>query len=149
MAVGERSIHIERPPEEVFAFVGDAANNPRWRSNAVRTEWLDDGPMRVGRVGRQTSHVLGRDWGVEAEVVEWDPPRLVAWRTVQGPIDVRSRFRVEPDGTGSRLTIGAEGGFTGPLGPLLTRLAVPKMIKDAEADLVKLRAYLEGGGDRA
>jgi len=149
MAIGERSIHIERPPDEVFAFVGDAANNPRWRSNAVRTEWLDDGPMRVGRVGRQVSRVLGREWAVEAEVVEWDPPRLVVWRTVQGPIDVRSRFQVESDGTGSRLTIGAEGGFTGPLGPLLTRLAVPKMVKDAESDLRKLRAFLEAGGDRA
>jgi uncharacterized membrane protein len=149
MAVGERSVHIERPPDEVFAFVGDAANNPRWRSNAVRTEWLDDGPMRVGRVGRQVSRVLGREWAVEAEVVEWDPPRMVVWRTVQGPIDVRSRFRVESDGTGSRLTIGAEGGFTGPLGPLLTRLAVPKMVKDAESDLRKLRAFLEAGGDRA
>lgn len=149
MAIGERSVHIERPPDEVFAFVGDAANDPRWRSNAVRTEWLDDGPMRVGRVDRQVSRVLGREWAVEAEVVEWDPPRMVVWRTVQGPIDVRSRFRVESDGTGSRLTIGAEGGFTGPLGPLLTRLAVPKMVKDAESDLRKLRAFLEAGGDRA
>jgi hypothetical protein len=54
MAVGEASIHIARPPDEVFAFVGDAANNPLWRKNVIRTEWIDGGPMRVGRRGRQT-----------------------------------------------------------------------------------------------
>ena len=101
MATGEASIHIDRPPDEVFAFVADPANNPLWRKNVIRTEWLDDGPMRVGRRGRQTARLLGRPWTVEAEVIEWDPPRSATWRTVQGPVSVRSWVRVEPDGAGS------------------------------------------------
>jgi uncharacterized membrane protein len=143
MATGEASIHIDRPPEDVFAVVGDAANNPTWRKNVVRTEWLDDGPMRIGRRGRQTAHLLGRDWTVEAEVVEWDPPHGAAWRTVQGPVSVRSWFRVEPDGSGTLVSGGAEGGFKGPLGRLLTRLAVPRMTKQALIDLETLRRRLE------
>jgi hypothetical protein len=143
MATGEASIHIDRPPEDVFAVVGDAANNPTWRKNVVRTEWLDDGPMRIGRRGRQTAHLLGRDWTVEAEVVEWDPPHGAAWRTVQGPVSVRSWCRVEPDGSGTLVSGGAEGGFKGPLGRLLTRLAVPRMTKQALVDLETLRRRLE------
>lgn len=143
MAKEEASIHIERPPEEVFAFVGDPANNPKWRKNVVRTEWLDDGPMRVGRRGRQTARVLGREWTVEAEIVEWDPPRSATFRTVQGPVTVRSWYRVAPDGTGSLVTGGGDGGFKGPLGGLLTRLAVPRMVKQAEIDLRTLRDQLE------
>jgi uncharacterized membrane protein len=143
MATGEASIHIDRPPEDVFAVVGDAANNPTWRKNVVRTEWLDDGPMRIGRRGRQTAHLLGRDSTVEAEVVEWDPPHGAAWRTVQGPVSVRSWFRVEPDGSGTLVSGGAEGGFKGPLGRLLTRLAVPRMTKQALIDLETLRRRLE------
>lgn len=146
MARGEASIHIERPPDEVFEFVGDAANNPLWRKNVVRTEWLDDGPMRVGRRGRQTARLLGRDWTVEAEVVEWDPPRTATWRTVQGPVTVESWVRVEPDGNGSLASGGADGGFTGPIGGLLTRLAVPAMLKQAQADLQTLRLHLESDG---
>jgi len=145
MARGEACIHIDRPPDEVFAFVGDAANNPFWRKNVVRTAWLDDGPMRVGRRGRQTARLLGRAWTVEAEVIEWDPPRAAAWRTVQGPVTVRSWFRVEPDGTGSLVSGGADGGFTGPIGGLLTRLAVPMMVRQARADLETLRRRLEVG----
>ncbi|HEY7969470.1 MAG TPA: SRPBCC family protein [Candidatus Limnocylindrales bacterium] len=55
MATGEASIHIDRPPAEVFAFVGDPVNNPAWRKNVVRMAWDDDGPMRVGRRGSQPS----------------------------------------------------------------------------------------------
>ena len=143
MAHGEATIHIDRPPEEVFGFIADAANNPKWRKNVVRTEWLDNGPMRVGRRGRQTARLLGREWTVEAEVVEWDPPRVAAWRTIQGPVSVRSWVRVERDGTGSLASGGAEGGFTGPIGGLLTRLAVPRMIRQAQVDLQTLRDHLE------
>jgi len=143
MATGEASIHIDRPPDEVFAFVADPANNPLWRKNVIRTEWLDDGPMRVGRRGRQTARVLGRPWTVEAEVIEWDPPRSATWRTVQGPVSVRSWVRVEPDGTGSLVSGGADGGFKGPIGGLMTRLATPRMIKQAHRDLETLRGRLE------
>jgi len=145
MATGEASIHIDRPPDEVFAFVADPANNPLWRKNVIRTEWLDDGPMRVGRRGRQTARVLGRPWTVEAEVIEWDPPRSATWRTVQGPVSVRSWVRVEPDGTGSLVSGGADGGFKGPIGGLMTRLATPRMIKQAHRDLETLRSRLEAG----
>jgi len=143
MARAEASIHVARPPTEVFEVVGDAANNPRWRRNVVRTEWLDDEPMRPGRRGRQTSRLLGREWTVEAVVDAWEPPVHAAWRTVAGPLDVRSWYTVEAEGDGTRLRGGAEGGFRGPLGGLLTRLAVPGMVRQAEADLRALRAYLE------
>jgi Polyketide cyclase / dehydrase and lipid transport len=143
MATGSAQIHIDRPPDEVFAVVGDAANNPSWRKNVVRTEWLDAGPMRVGRRGRQTARLFGREWTSEAEIVEWDPPRTAAWQTVQGPVTVRSRIRVEPNGSGSLVTGSADGSFRGVLGPLLTRLAVPGMVRQASADLAGLRRHLE------
>ena len=134
---------------DVFALVGDAANNPRWRKNVVRTEWLDDGPMRVGRRGRQTSRLLGREWTVEAVVVVWEPPHHAAWRTVAGPIAVRSWYSVEAEGAGTRLSGGAEDGFRGPLGALLTRLAVPGMVRQANADVRALRDHLEAASPAA
>ena len=145
MATGEASVHIDRPPDEVFAFVSEVANNPLWRKNVVRVEWFDDGPMRVGRRGRQTQRVIGREWTVEAEIVEWDPPRRVTWEAKQGPVTARSWVRVEPDGNGSLATGGADGGFKGPIGGLLTRLAQPRMLKQALVDLEVLRHLLESG----
>ena len=44
MARAELSMYMDRAPDEVFAFVSDPANNPRWRSYVVEAGWLDDGP---------------------------------------------------------------------------------------------------------
>lgn len=40
VAKGGGRIHSDRPAGEVFAFVADAENNPRWRSYVVETAWL-------------------------------------------------------------------------------------------------------------
>jgi hypothetical protein len=69
--------------------------------------------------------------------------RATSWRTVQGPVSVRSWIRVEADGTSALVSGGADGGFTGPLGRLLTRLAVPAMVRQAQFDLQTLREHLE------
>jgi hypothetical protein len=36
LATGEASIHIDRAPAEVLAFVGDPVNNPAWRKKVRR-----------------------------------------------------------------------------------------------------------------
>lgn len=143
MPRGESSIHIERDPADVFAFVSEPENNPRWRSYVVDMRWSDDGPMQVGRRGSQTSRILGRNYTVEAEIVEWDPPRRVVWQTVAGDAKVRTECRVDPEGSGARLTIGAEGEFTAPLARLLSPLAVAVMRRQAGKDGPKLKAALE------
>jgi carbon monoxide dehydrogenase subunit G len=134
---------IDRPPDEVFEFVAEPANNPKRRSYVVSSAWFDDGPMRVGRRGSQTSRILGRKMSVEAEIVEWDPPRHVTWQTVQGSATVRSWVTVKPDGDGSMVSGGAEGELNGLVGRLLTPLAVPMMVRQARTSMVKLKAALE------
>jgi uncharacterized membrane protein len=143
MASGHDSIHIERPADEVFAFVAEAENNPRWRSYVVETTWLDDGPMRVGRRGRQVSRVLGRPMSVIAEIVDWDPPRHVAWQAVQGFATIRTDCTVEPEGAGCRLTVRAAGELNGRLLRLLAPLAVAVARRQAASDMVRLKTALE------
>jgi carbon monoxide dehydrogenase subunit G len=139
----ELSTFIDRPPDEVFEFVADPANNPKWRSYVVSSGWFDEGPMRVGRRGYQTSRILGRKMSVEAEIVEWDPPRHVTWETVQGSATVRSWVTVKPDGNGSIVSGGAQGELNGLVGRLLTPIAVRMMVSQARTSMVKLKAALE------
>ena len=105
--------------------------------------------MQIGRRGRQTARVLGREYTVDAVIIEWDPPRAATWQTVQGPAKVRSWVRVARDGDGTILTYGGDGAFLGPIGALLTRLAVRKMTSQAKLDLATLKAYLESDGSPA
>jgi len=143
MARAELSLFVDRPADEVFAFVAEPANNPRWRSYVIESGWLDDGPMRLGRRGYQTSRILGRTMSVEAVIVEWDPPHSVCWEAVRGGATVRSWVHVEPQGTGCVVSGGAEGHFNGSIMRLLTPLGVRMMVRDARSSLQKLKAALE------
>lgn len=96
---------IQAPPEDVFAFVADAENNPAWHAHVVETRWVDDGPTRLGRRGRQFSRLWGRDWAFVAEVAEWEPPVRVAFQVVEG-MRIHTTIDVEPaDGGASRVTL--------------------------------------------
>lgn len=96
---------IKAPPDEVFAFVANAENNPSWHAHVRETRWIDEGPTRLGRRGRQYGHLWGRDWAFVAEVVEWDPPIHVVFQVIEG-FRIRTSIRVEPtDGGASRVTV--------------------------------------------
>jgi uncharacterized protein YndB with AHSA1/START domain len=142
MPRGGGSIWIDAAPERVFEFVSDVENNPRWRSYVVDAQWLDDGPMRIGRRGRQTSSVLGRRWSVEAEVVEWEPPRRVVWATTAGDAAVRTACEVAPEGGGSRLSMWTEGAFTNPILRVLSPILIATMKRQATSDGRKLSQAL-------
>ena len=43
----EMSIVINRPVEEVFAFLSDFENNPKWQATSVEARKISEGP--VGR----------------------------------------------------------------------------------------------------
>jgi hypothetical protein len=84
--------------------VADAENNPRWHAHVRDTRWIDPPPTGLGRRGRQFGHLFFRDWAFVAEVVEWDPPRAVAFKVIEG-YRVRTAIRVDPDGDGSTVTL--------------------------------------------
>lgn len=84
MPKAELSTHIDRLPEDVFGYVTEFTNNPKWRRNVIDTWWIDEGPTRPGRRGGQAARILGRRMDVTAEIVGWDPPRAASWKTVQG-----------------------------------------------------------------
>ena len=89
----------------MFAFVADAENNPRWHAHVRETRWIDPGPTRLGRRGRQFGHLWGRDWTFVAEVAEWDPPHRVAFQVIEG-YAVRTSISVDPAGPeGARVTL--------------------------------------------
>ncbi len=51
----EHNVVIERPIEEVFAFVTDPNNDPLWQSTSLETEQTSEGPVDVATTFRNTS----------------------------------------------------------------------------------------------
>src|SRR4029077_4760108 len=109
------SVRVPYPPDVVFDFVANAENNPKWHAHVNETHWVDDREIGLGRAARQTGHLWGRDWVLEARIVEWDPPNLVTYETTKGP-KARTTLRVAPASAAARLSLTVK---TGPsLGPL-------------------------------
>jgi uncharacterized protein YndB with AHSA1/START domain len=141
---------LDHPPDDVFAFVADAENNPDWHEHVRETCWLDDGPTRLGRRGRQTGHLFGRTWHFVAEVAEWDPPRLVAFQVIEG-YRVRTTIRLEPSGSGTLmiLTVRTPTILGRRVDGLVSRVMQRTTANRERGDIARLRSALAARASRS
>lgn len=90
------SITISRFPSEVFAFLADLNNLPKWQSEVITSDVITPGPTRVGT--RFTEAVkLGplRDTA-RCEVTEFSTDSLMSIRASSVFIDYEGQIVVEP-----------------------------------------------------
>lgn len=137
------SIEIDRPAGEVFAFVSEFPNNPRWQRGQRSCRWTSEPPLRVGSTYDQHARFLGKDMVNSFRVVEHEDGRRVRFTSVSGTFPLTITRTVEPiDGSRSRFTEhvqGDPGGVFRIAEPLL-RLLVKRSIK---RDFPRLKALLE------
>ncbi len=118
------SFEIDRPPDEVYAYVTDPSRFPEWQKDVLRVLVEGDRPAAAG-VGTKFTTIrrIGRvEQKTTQEVTEVSPPRSWAARGVDGPFRPSAAITVEPlgDGTRSLVTIALdfEGHGIGKLLPL-------------------------------
>jgi uncharacterized protein YndB with AHSA1/START domain len=97
---------IDRPPEEVFAYVTDVANLPRWQSGVLEAHV--EGEMRVGATVRERRRLLGRELATTLKVSEYEPNRRFSLRAQSGPLPFEVQHSFEPAGSGTRLVFHGE-----------------------------------------
>lgn len=68
------AVVISRPRDEVFAFVADARNRPRWDDSVDSEELTSPEPIGVGTTVRTKLRSMGHDYAINWEVVEHHPP---------------------------------------------------------------------------
>ena len=105
----EASITIDRPPDDVFAFVADPMQEARWAPVVDEVRMTSDGAVGVGSTYDEDIHFLGRRYTVNFEVLEYEPPRTMNVRMSGGPAKLTGLRLVEPANGGSRLTVRTEG----------------------------------------
>jgi uncharacterized protein YndB with AHSA1/START domain len=145
MAIIETTTVIKRPPGDVFAFLSDPRNTPKWTPSLkeVRAE----GPMRVGARGRDVLVFLGRRLVLDWEITEYTPGRRYAFR-YEGPLSGDIVYLFEPVGEGTRVTCRADVRGRGWL-RLLTPLMAMEGKKEDAANFARLKALLEAAGPAA
>jgi uncharacterized protein YndB with AHSA1/START domain len=101
---------VERPVEEVFAFVTDARNNPLWQSGAglEGIHQTPEDPVGVGTRITENWRFMGRTSESTSEVTEYEPNRKYTRRLIAGTSPIAcGEYTFEPVAEGTRWTFAA------------------------------------------
>lgn len=144
MALYEHTVEIDRPREDVFAFITEPANYPRWQPSLVEISPHSPGPLRVGSEATERRRLFGREVETTWTCVEDEPVSRSAIESDEAAVPFRGTFVLEPLGGATRLTWtvqtrGAASRLGGPLVGRATR-------RELEANARRLKEILEGGG---
>jgi uncharacterized protein YndB with AHSA1/START domain len=100
MPTARRSITINRPIDEVFAFVADGANGPKWRSGVLDVAHVSG--KGVGETWRQgVKGPGGRRIAADYEITAFDPPDSLEFKATAGPVRPAGGYRLAASGAGA------------------------------------------------
>ncbi len=145
MVTNSVSIIIERPIEEVFAFLTDARNNPLWQANAglKATRQEPEEPVGVGTRITETWQFMGRKTEATREVTEYELNQKCTQRHLWGASPIKEGMLLfEPVAEGTRCTYTAlvqAGGVFALAEPFLAST----LKKAIETSLVEAKHVLE------
>lgn len=162
----EADVEIRRPADDVFEFIADARNFPRFVSEFQSVEKVSEGPIAPGTTfrftlkerpplfgmlsGRQKSAATIPPTDSTLEWTECDPPRRVAWigpplKRGPGSLAPSGSFTVTANGDTSRVHgdwTPEVDGLPGLVKPFLQRV----YRKDRREDFRRLKSVLETDG---
>jgi uncharacterized protein YndB with AHSA1/START domain len=125
MAQIEGEILIRRSVEDVFDFVADERNEPRYNPRMLRAEKLSPGPIGVGTRFDAEMATMRGSASMTIEFTAYEPPRWLASTTRLSNMDIEGTLSFDrvPEGTRMRWWWKIEPrGFLRLLGPLVARL---------------------------
>jgi uncharacterized membrane protein len=140
MTSAENSIVISRPRSEVFAFVAEHDNDPKWRPGVLDiTRASGEGQGAVYTQGVQGP--MGKRIDADFEVTAYQPDTLIAFRTLAGPVRPEGSYRFEDADGGTRVTFSLNASLRG-----MQKLMAPmvgKSMRNQVAALDDLKRVLE------
>jgi carbon monoxide dehydrogenase subunit G len=135
---------INRPIDEVFAFLADGTNDPKFSPRVLEIRKTPDGPPGVGTHFLSTVKDAGMKTKRDFELTEFEAPTRIRWtersKNLVSVLD--GGYDLVPDGEGTRLTIFNIMEGHG-LGKVLEGFAVRMAQKDADALANRIKQAVE------
>ncbi len=136
----ENTIHIDRPVAEVFAFLSDFENIPKWNYFVLEVKKTSAGPIRIGTTYHQVRKTDEQDF----RIIELEPDSKVAVKTMpQSSPDLEMRFTLTEEGNSTQIR--DEWKLDSGLPMLLERLSAGKVKSAVAENLARLKVLLEEG----
>jgi uncharacterized membrane protein len=138
------SIEIDRPPDEVFAYVDDLERHIEWQDAIISARKEPSGPTSIGTRNTELRRIPGGPREIVSEIVEHDPPRRIVARGLNGPIRATITMTVAAIENGARSKLTFELALKGiGIGRLFAVFAGRSARKQVPRDLKKLKMILE------
>jgi uncharacterized membrane protein len=99
------SVTISRSPGEVFAFLADLNNIPKWQAEVVTSKVITTGPTKIGTRFTEDVKMGFVHATANCEVTEFSAGRMMAFRAVSPSISYEGRVLVEPWEKGTKVTL--------------------------------------------
>lgn len=136
---------ISAPIETVWGVVSDPEQALSFMSGVTRWEIAGEERTGLGARYRVLQRIGSAEVGGLIEIVEWDPPRELAWTSITG-VDQRGRWRLRSVASARtnveiRLAAGVAG--SGVWGWLAERIAQPTVRSHLRATVQELSRLVE------
>src|SRR3954466_13586641 len=143
----EQTISIDASPDEVWDLITDPEIYNRVLTGISRFDVEGTKQRGLGARYSMRMHVGSAEVGGLVEVVEFDPPRDMAWTSVMG-LDHRVRWRLrEQDDGSTRVTFRLSYQSPGTLlGTIADYVSAPIVGNNLSESLERLKAEIEGEG---
>ena len=104
MITTEGTESIACPAAEVFSFIADVRNDPRWHTDVLEARLIEGTTVdKDSTFEIKTKPVMGISGGT-VMVSEYDPPSRIVFDVRMGKLEPTTTFTVVPDGQACRVT---------------------------------------------
>jgi uncharacterized protein YndB with AHSA1/START domain len=142
MPNAQRTILINRPASDVFAFFTDPDNDQKWRSH-VKEIRAEEPPAVGARVHQIVAGPGGRGIPADFEVTGYEPDSLYTFVVVAGPARPDGEFHFKPSTDGATEVTFSLRAELGGLKKLFMSRPVQKSMDGEMANLDKAKEILE------
>lgn len=135
-------VAIARPRDEVFTFVADARNRPRWDDSVESEELTSPEPIGVGSTVRTRLRSMGREYQYTWKVTKHQAPDRQTIESTSGPFPITLAYELSDGAGGTVVDFSVTGRPTG-----LLRLMQPLIARNTQKNLdrgfARLKQVLE------
>jgi uncharacterized protein YndB with AHSA1/START domain len=134
MAHADKTVTVNHPIADVFAYLADGRNNRHWRSGVLEIEQTSPEAGQGATYRQVLSGPGGRRIRGDYQVTSYEPPRALTFTVTAGPARPTGRFELTEDGPARTIVT-----FTLDLQPTgFMRLMSPMITKTMRAEVNQL-----------
>ncbi len=140
------TIHIDAPPDLVWAIGADASRFPEWETNAIESKGTSEKLDHVGAKYTSVGRIAGRRLEGTFEVTKVDKPRMIHLTgTSKGGGGGTATIHLDPTATGTEYTMELDYELPGGiLGGVVDRMFAERTVeRDLRHSLDNLKALCE------